>query len=322
MKSVLTSLVVLVSVFGNTMAADTTKSRPVKIVVPFAPGGNIDAIGRLFAAQISEAQGESWIVENISGGNGVIGTQALSKMPADGHSLLFVADAHAMAPLLIKNVPYDPIGDFEPVARVARAPLMLIANPTKVRINNLRELMTDMRNNPKTHAFSNGGLGTWPHLAGEIFRSRAGDVDVPNVAYRGTGPAMAAVVSGEVTLMFISPLAAMPLVRAGRLRALAVTSTERFEGAQDVPTAEQAGLQDFNFMNSYAFWAPKGTNKETLSRISTTIRKVTENNQLRQRLLDLGVLVNFEPPEIFARSVIEESQRTLQMVKRIGLQPQ
>lgn len=322
MKSVLMSLVILGSLLVNAVAADATKSRPVKVVVPFAPGGNIDAIGRLFAAHISEAQGESWIVENISGGNGIIGTQALGKMPADGHSLLFVADAHAMAPLLIKNVPYDPIKDFEPVARVARAPLLLIANPAKVKANNLRELMSDMRANPKTHAFSNGGVGTWPHLAGEIFRFRAGEVDVPNVAYRGTGPAMAAVVSGEATLMFISPLAAMPLVRAGRLRALAVTSQERFEGAQDVPTADEAGLADFNFVNSYAFWAPKGISRDVLIRVSAAIRKVTENKQLRQRLLDLGVSINFEPPEVFARQVAEESQRTLHIVKRIGLQPQ
>ena len=322
MKSVLMSLVILGSLLVNAVAADATKSRPVKVVVPFAPGGNIDAIGRLFAAHISEAQGEPWIVENISGGNGIIGTQALGKMPADGHSLLFVADAHAMAPLLIKNVPYDPIKDFEPVARVARAPLLLIANPAKVKANNLRELMSDMRANPKTHAFSNGGVGTWPHLAGEIFRFRAGEVDVPNVAYRGTGPAMAAVVSGEATLMFISPLAAMPLVRAGRLRALAVTSQERFEGAQDVPTADEAGLADFNFVNSYAFWAPKGISRDVLIRVSAAIRKVTENKQLRQRLLDLGVSINFEPPEVFVRQVAEESQRTLHIVKRIGLQPQ
>ena len=300
------------------------QGRPIRLVVPFAPGGNIDAIGRLFASQLSESQGESWIVENISGGNGTIGTQALGKMPADGRSLMFVADGHAMAPLLMKNVPYDPLKDFEPVARVARAPLMFIANPAKVRATNLRELITEMRANPKQHAFSNAGYATWPHLAGEMFRARVGDsaADVPTVAYRGTGPAVAAVVSGEVTLMIVTPLAAMSMVRAGRLRALAVTSQERFEGAQEVPTAEEAGLQEFNFMNSYAFWGPKGISKDVLTRTSASIRKVTENSELRRRLLDLGVSVNFEPPEVFARQVAEESQRTLQMVTRIGLRPQ
>jgi tripartite-type tricarboxylate transporter receptor subunit TctC len=293
----------------------------VRVVVPYAPGGNIDVIGRIYAKKLSELLKENWIVENVSGGSGTIGTYAVAKSGPDGKTLLFTADVHSMARLVVKNVPYDPIADFVAIARVAEAPLMFIANPAKVRARNLAELAADIKADPNAYSFAISGLGSSPHLAAAAFGSRV-NADVLIVPYRGTGPAVNDVVSGQVTLMVVTPLAAMQLVRGGRLRALAVTAARRFDGAPDVPTVEEAGMPDFLFGNSYGFWGPKGLPKELVARTNAAAREASENPEIRQRLLDLGVTPIWETPEAFAGRALADLQNNGRILQQAGVKPE
>lgn len=293
----------------------------VKVVVPYAPGGNIDVIGRIYAKKLSEILKENWIVENLSGGSGTIGTNSVAKSAPDGKTLLFTADVHSVARLVVKNVPYDPLNDFTAISRVAEAPLILITNPTKVRAHNLTELVADIKADPKAFSFAISGLGSSPHLAAAAFRSRV-QADVLLVPYRGTGPAVKDVVGGQVTMMVVTPLAAMHLVRSGRLRALAVTATQRFPGAADVPTVAEAGMPDFVFLNSYGFWGPKGLSREPVNRVNAATKEASESPEIRKRLLDLGVTPVWETPEAFAGHAQEDLQRNGRILKEAGVKPE
>ncbi len=293
----------------------------VKVVVPYAPGGNIDVIGRIYAKKISELLKESWIVENISGGSGTIGTYSVAKSAPDGKTLLFAADAHSTARLVVKNVPYDPLGDFVAIARVAESPLVFIVNPAQVRARDLAELTTDIKADPKRYSFAISALGSLPHLAAVAFCVRV-DTDVLIVPYRGTGPAVNDVAGGQVNMMLVSPLAVMQLVRVGRLRALAVAAPRRIAGAPDVRTAEEAGMADFLFANSYGFWGPKGLAKDLVMRINAAAREASESPDLRQRLLDLGVTSIWETPEAFSRYASKELERNRRILEKAGVKPE
>jgi tripartite-type tricarboxylate transporter receptor subunit TctC len=293
----------------------------VKVVVPYAPGGNIDALARLYAKEISKILGENWIVENIGGANGVIGTKHVAVAKPDGKTLLFSADVHSMAPLVIKNVPYDPIKDFTPIARVATAPLVFVVNPDKVKANNLTELVKAINANPADYSFASSGLGSSPQMGAEIFQVKTG-TKVLEVPYKGTGPAITDLVGGHVTMMFVTPVAAMPLVRSGHLKALAITSAKRFETAAEVPTTAEAGLPDFIVVNSYGFWGPKGLPKDVLDRLSKAMRQASDVPELKKLLLDLGASATWESPDDFSKHIKAEFLNNQAILKHAGVKPE
>ena len=198
---------------------------------------------------------------------------------------------------------------------------MFIVNPGKVRAQNLTELAAEVSASPMQHSFAISGLGTSPHLGAEAFRLRVAK-DILIVPYRGTGPAVNDVVGGQVTMMVVSPLAAMQLVRGGKLRALAVTSPRRFEGIPEVPTTEEAGMKDFVFMNSYGFWGPKGLPEDFVARTNALMRQVSENPEIRRRLLDLGVTAIWETPEAFANHAQSEFQTNSRIYLQAGVKPE
>ena len=297
------------------------QGRLVKVVVPYAPGGNVDVIGRLYARKAGEILKENWIVENLSGGSGTIGTHAVARAAPDGTTLLFAPDAHTMVRLVVKNVPYDPLKDFVAIARVAEAPLMFIVNPSRVRAQNLTELAAEVTADPRQFSFAISGLGTSPHLGAEAFRLRVAR-DILIVPYRGTGPAVNDVMGGQVTMMVVAPLAAMQLVRGGKLRALAVTAPKRFEGIPDVPTTEESGMKDFIFLNSYGFWGPKGLSEEFVMRINGVMRQASESPDIRRRLLDLGVSAVWETPEAFASHAQSEFLTNSRIFQQAGVKPE
>ncbi|MBI2316371.1 MAG: tripartite tricarboxylate transporter substrate binding protein [Betaproteobacteria bacterium] len=297
------------------------QGRLIKIVVPYAPGGNIDVTARLYAQKVEELLKENWIIENMSGGNGTIGTHAVAKSAPDGRTLLFTADVHSMARLVIKNVPYDPLADFVTIARVAVTPLMFVVNPVQIRARSLGELAADVKADPKRFSFAIAGLGSAPHLAAEVFRTRVNS-DVLLVSYRGTNPAVNDVMSGQVSMTVVPPLVALQLVRGGKLRALAVTASRRFEGAPEVPTSEEAGMPDFLFQVSYGFWGPKGLPRDAVMRINSAMRQASEIPDLRRRLLDLGVSAMWETPEAFAAHALADFQRNSRILQQAGVKPE
>jgi tripartite-type tricarboxylate transporter receptor subunit TctC len=250
----------------------------------------------------------------------VIGTERVARAAPDGTTLLFSADVHSMARLVMKNVPYDPIKDFQPVALVAKAPLVFVVNAAAVRAKDLKELVEEIKRDEKRHSFAVGALGSSVHLGAEIFKSRAG-LNVLTVLYRGTGPALNDLAGGHVTLM-TAPMAAMPLVRAGKLRALAVTAPQRFEGAPDVPTAEEAGMPGFEVINSYGFWGPMGLRTDQITRLSEALRKAANDPELNKRLLDLGISAHWESPQAFEKHIQTEFARYRAIFEKAGVKPE
>jgi len=297
------------------------QGRVVKVIVPYAAGGNNDAIARVYAKHLREALNENWIVENVGGGSGVIGTERVARSTPDGATLLFSADGHSMAPLVIKNVPYDPIKDFQPIALVAKAPLVFVVSASVVQARNLEELIEEIKRDAKRHTFAIGALGSSTHLGAEIFKSRAG-LNILSVAYRGTGPALTDLAGGHVTLMTVAPLAAMPLVHAGKLRALAITAPQRFEGTPDVPTAEEAGMPGFEVINSYGFWGPKGLRNDQITRLSDVMRKTASDVELKKRMLELGVSAHWESPQAFEKHIQTEFTRYRAIFEKAGIKPE
>jgi tripartite-type tricarboxylate transporter receptor subunit TctC len=295
--------------------------RVVKVVVPYAPGGNIDGIARLYSQYLGPILKETWIIENIGGASGTIGSNRVARATPDGTTLLFSADVHSMAPLVMKNVPYDPINDFVPVARLAKAPLIFIANPAQVKASNLSQLVQEIKADPQKYTFAIPGLGSSPHLGSEIFKSKTG-LNILAVPYKGTGPAVVDVMAGNVNLMIVTPLSAMSLVRSGKLKALAVTSAQRFEGAPELPTNVEAGMPDLDLSNSYGFWGPKGMSKEAVARLSDAMRRASQHPELKKRLLDMGMSAMWESPEDFSRHIDVEFQRNRNIFQAAGIRPE
>ncbi len=297
------------------------QTRTVRVIVPYAPGGNIDGLARVYSKFMGESLKENWIVENIAGGSGVVGTEKVARAPADGSTLLFSADVHSMAPLVIKNLPYDPIKDFQPVALLAKAPLLFVVNAEKVQARNFPELVAEIKRDPARASFAISGSGSSPQLGAEIFKTKTG-LNVISAPYRGTGPAVNDLVGGHVTMMTVTPLAAMQLVKAGKLRALAVTAAQRFEGAPEVPTADEAGMPGYEVVNSYGFWAPKGLPAAALAKLSADLRAVANDPALKKRLLELGVVAYWNTPAEFERHIQTEFARNKIIYERAGVVPE
>ena len=319
MKKIQSFILILGSLFFVQFAS--AQNNVIKVIVPYAPGGNVDNIARVYSKYISEKYNENWIVENVSGGSGVIGAAQVAKAKPDGTTLLFSADVHSMASLVIKSVPYDAIKDFTPISLVAKAPLIFVVNAELVKSINLTQLVEEIKADPKRFNFAISGAGSSPQLGAEIFKSRAG-VSVPTINYRGTGPAVADLAGGHVNLMTVTPLAVMPFIKSGKLRALAVTSKQRFIGASEVPTTAEAGMSGFELENAYGFWGPKGVPDSILNKISWQIKQVSQDADLQKRLLELGVVATWVSPEDTAKHISQEFKRNKEVYTKANIQPE
>jgi tripartite-type tricarboxylate transporter receptor subunit TctC len=299
--------------------AAAQEARTVRLIVPYAPGGAIDAIGRVFAPRLGPLLGEAWVVDNRSGGNGVIGAQEVARAAPDGRTLMFSADIHLVARHVMRNVPYDPVADFTPVARAAQGPLVLVGNPG-LRPRTLAELIADAKARPDEYTFANSSLGAMGHLATESFKRLVG-VDLLVVSYRGTAPALNDVVSGQVPLMMAPLLSVLEQVRVGRLRAYAVTAAERSRVAPGIPTAAEAGLPGLEFTVWYAMWGPKGLPSEMAERLNGAVRRVAAMPEVATRLAEFGVEAVAEDPAAFVRHIQAEYARNTRIIAEAGIQP-
>jgi tripartite-type tricarboxylate transporter receptor subunit TctC len=317
LKIIHTCLVIFLFLSSTSFA----QSNIVKVIVPYAPGGNVDNIARVYSKYVSEKFNESWIVENISGGSGVIGASHVAKASPDGKTLLFSADVHSMASLVIKSVPYDAIKDFQPISLVAKAPLLFVVNPDLVKSKNLTQLVEEIMPNPEKFNFAISGSGSSPQLGAEIFKSKT-NLNISTINYRGTGPAVTDLAGGHVNLMVVTPLAVMPLIKAGKLRAIAVTAKNRFSPTSDIPTTAEAGMPGFELENSYGFWAPKGINATQVTKISQQLKQVSEDPELQKRLLELGVNATWESSEDTAKHITKEFNRNKEIYQKANVKPE
>lgn len=295
--------------------------RTVRLIVPAAPGGAIDAIGRLYAQRLAEVLDQTWVVENRSGANNTLGAAEVARSAPDGRTFLVNADIHLMAKHVMRNVPYDPVADFTPIARLATAPLVLVGHPGLAPEGGVAALVAAMRSRPNDLAFANSALGSMGHLATESFKREAG-VEATVVSYRGTAPALIDVVSGNVALM-VAPLgSALPYLANGKLRAYAIMGPRRSPRAPDIPTIAEQAMPGLDFALWYALWAPKGLPEEQADRLHAAVEAVSREPAMNARIGAQGAEVVTEDRATFARFIAVEAERNARIAQQTGIGPE
>lgn len=295
--------------------------RPVRLIVPAAPGGAIDVIGRLYAARLGAAPDQGWVVENRSGASNTLGAAEVARSAPDGQTFLVNADIHLMARRVIRAVPYDPVADFTPIARLATAPMVLVGNPRLTPEGGVAALVAALKARPGTLPFANSALGSMGHLATESFRREAG-VEALVVTYRGTAPALTDVLSGNAALM-VAPLgSALPQIEDGTLRAYAVMGPRRSERAPAIPSIAEQGMPALDFTLWYALWAPKGFPEAEADRLNAAVRTLSRDPEIRARLAAQGAEPVTEDRAAFARFIAVESERNAEIARLAGIEPE
>jgi tripartite-type tricarboxylate transporter receptor subunit TctC len=291
--------------------------RPIRYIVAFPPGGTTDLVGRLVAQRLQEAWGQPVVVENRPGAAGTIGSEFVAKAPADGYTLLGASvSSHAINASLMKSMPYDPVRDFAAVALTVTQPNVLLVHPS-VPARNVAELLALLRTKPGELGFATTGNGTSQHLAGELLMLGTG-VRMVHVPYKGSGPAMNDLVAGVIPIAFENIAPALPLVKAGRVRALAVTTTRRSGVAPDVPTMEEAGVPNFDISSWQAVFAPAGTPPEIVQKLSAEIVRALGHPEVRERLVALGADPVAMPADQFGPYLRREVAKWAALVKQSG----
>jgi tripartite-type tricarboxylate transporter receptor subunit TctC len=288
-------------------------AKPVRLVVPTAPGGGVDTSARILAQKLTEAWGQQVIVDNRGGGSGVIGTEIVARAPADGHTLLIAPTTFSTTRSLVKKLAYDPVRDFTPISLISREPNVLMVHPG-VSAGSVQELVASIRARPDALNFSAGGVGSTAALCGELFKLRTG-TRAAVLSYKGAGPAVNALVAGEVQAMFIGLPPTLPLLKADKLRALAVTARERSSFLPAVPTMAQAGVRDFEVSNWIGVLAPAATANGVVRQINEDMRRVLESAVVRERFKLHGVVPEPGSPDEFARFLRGEIERWEQVIK-------
>ncbi len=261
--------------------------KPVRLVVPFPPGGPTDVFARVLSVGLAEQLGQQVVIENKAGAGGTVGTDLVAKSKPDGYTLLFgTAATHGINVSLYATLPYDPLKDFELIALGGLVPMVLLVPPGQPRT--LKELVAKLKAAPGTATYASSGNGTTNHLAGELFKTRAG-VDAVHVPYRGSGPALQDLMAGRVTFMFDSFGTSLEQIKAGKLYAVAIMADKRSQARPDVPTTAEAGLADFVGGTWNVIAAPAGTPKEIVGRVNAAINKALEGPMVAERLKQLGI---------------------------------
>jgi len=294
-------------------AAAQYPEKPVRIVVPFAPGGAVDTIARIVADKISGPLGQSVYVENRTGAGSMVGTEAVVRAAPDGYTLLLGTASALLINPLLQDLPYDPMKDLAPVAEVGVVPYLLVANPG-IPATDLRSFIAYAKAHPGKLSYASAGAGTPHHIAGEMFKQMAG-IDMVHVPYRGSGPALIDLVSGQVGVMTVEILAALPYVQSGKLRALGIATGQRSPLAPDIPTAAQAGLPGFEFTAWYGVVAPAGVPGDVIDRLSRVINQAMAEPDARQRLAAVGVTPQGGTPAQFAALMKSEGLKWRKAVK-------
>jgi tripartite-type tricarboxylate transporter receptor subunit TctC len=310
-------LIVVVSLLGAMSAADAAyPEKPVRIIVPSPPGGGIDAMGRLLAHKVTASLAKQVVVENRGGAGGNIGTEIAAKSARDGYTLLMAGSQLVANPSLYGKVGFDPVQDFDPISLLALAPNVLVVHPS-LPVQSVRELIALAKNKPDAVGFAGAGPGSTPHLAGELFNMMAG-VKMVHVPYRGTGPALTGILGGEASVMFMTATAAVPLVRAKRLRGIAVTSISRLPALPELPTIAESGLRGYQSNQWYGLLAPAGTPDEVLNLLNTQSVRFVQNPDTHQRLINEGAIPVGSTREQFASHIKTEIVKWAQVIKQSG----
>lgn len=289
---------------------------PIRMVVPFPAGGGVDNMGRIVAQQLSEALGKQVVVENRGGANGMVGSELVARAASDGYTLLMNGANFVTTPSLYRKVTYDPLRQFEPISLVSLAPNVLVAHPS-LQATNVKQLIAIARARPGEVNYAGSGSGSTPHLAAELFKSLTG-TDMVHVPYRGTGPALAGLLSGEAAIMFMPALPAMPHVKGGRLKALAVTSAQRLPALPQLPTVAESGIAGYESSQWYGLTAPAGTPEPVLDMLNRTVAAFMHTPAMRKRMTDSGSVAVGSTRAEFARHLRSEFDKWARVIRQSG----
>jgi tripartite-type tricarboxylate transporter receptor subunit TctC len=311
-------LAAAMAVFGCAHAgAQEYPARPVRMIVPVSPGATTDTLARAVAAKLAESLGQQVVVDNRAGASGIIGTELAAKAAPDGYTLLVITSTHTINPSLHKSLPYDPIRDFSPVTLMASSPTVLVVHPS-VPARSVKELIALAKAKPGQLNYGSGGTGSSTHLVAELFKSTAG-IDINHVPYKGAGPALIDVLSGQLHFMFSGIVPALPHVKAGKIRALGVTSVARSSAAPEIPTLAESALPGFSFGLWYAVLGPAGLPERIVGRLREEIRKALALPDVRARLAAEGAEVVASSPQELLAHMQKEIATYRRLVQAAGI---
>lgn len=291
-------------------------NKPIKLVVPYPPGGPTDIVARVVAQKLSEQLGQSIIIDNRPGAGANLGAEAVARSPADGYTLMVATTAHAINPALFSKLNYSITKDFAPISQLTAGPLVIVATPN-LAANNVKELIALAKSKNGEINFASSGNGQSTHLSAELFNAMAG-TKMNHIPYKGSAPALTDVMSGQADLMFDTMLSAMPFVKGGKLKAIAVTSAQRSPVAPDIPTIAESGLPGYEAIAWNGLLAPAGTPKEVVDQINAALKKVLEAPDVKQRFDAQGFAAQWGTPADFGKFVQSEVDKWAKVVKTSG----
>lgn len=312
------SALMVLSVFAAPLVhAQTQITRPIRLIVPYVPGGGTDLLARLVGPSIAEEFGQQVVIDNRAGGGSTIGTQAVAKALPDGLTIGMIDAAFITNPSLVAKLPYDTLKDFTPIVLVATSALVMVVNPA-LPVKTVKEFVAYVKANPGKTSFGSAGQGTGVHLAAEQFRAQAG-LDMIHIPYKGTGQAITELVGGQTTTLFSTQTGAKPMTDAGRLRALAITSPRRSTVMPDVPTFAEAGFPGVDAVSINGLIAPAGTPADFVQRVNAAVNRALKTRALQDKLTEQGFTLAGGTPDEFAAWIRTEIPKWSKVVKDAGL---
>jgi tripartite-type tricarboxylate transporter receptor subunit TctC len=295
-------------------------SKPIRMIVPFAPGGNTDIIARIVSPDMSKNLGQQIAIDNRGGAGSIIGTELAAKAPPDGYTLLMVSAAHTINPAMVKKLPYDSIKDFTSISMVADVPTAFVIHPT-LPVNNVKEFIALARTRPGQLNYSTAGRGTVGHLSAELLSSME-NIKLVHVPYKGSGPSLIDLMAGQVQLQFSSMPAVVNYVRAGKMRMIAQTGEKRSPAAKDVPTMVEAGVKGFVVSSGFGLYGPANTPRPIVDRVYGSLKAALGNAEVRNNLSGQGADPVGSTPEEFATFTRNEIAKWIKVAREAGIQPE
>lgn len=316
------TLIVSLALMGTSaqcVLAQDYPARAIRLVVPSTPGGTSDILARILAPRLTEALGQQVVVDNRAGASTVIGVALAAKSAPDGYTIVITPAALSINPSMFQKLPFDTLRDLAPISRLVEGPSMLVVHPS-VPARNVKELIALAKAKPGSLIVASSGMGTIPHLAHELFRIMAG-VDMPQVLYKGTGQGMISVISGELSLFYASPIAVVPLINAGKLRGLGVSTAARSPALPEVPTIAET-LPGYEATQWFGILAPAGTPRAIIDRLHQEVARALRAQDLKTRLVADGFEVVASTPDEFARHIKSDMDKWAKLIQAAGIKPE
>ena len=307
----------LLFLFSCSLQAQTYPSHPIRLIIPYPPGGSNDVVGRMIAAQLSDRVGQQIVVDNRGGAGGQLGTLAAAKSPPDGYTLLLISVAYAFGPALYKDLKYDPETAFAPITILGRGAAGVCVNPS-LPVSNVQELIALAKSKPGQLNYASAGVGSLQHLAAALFMSQAG-INVVHIPYKGGGPAMADVIAGQAQIVLPSLIQTMPYIKSGRLKCIATTGAKRSPAVPDIPTVAESGLPGYEAHNWWGMLAPAGTPAAVISRLYGALTEVIDSPETSKRFGTEGAEAVHMSPQEFGRFISSELAKWAKVAREVGI---